>query len=372
MTQSESRALVAYDRVTDPLAFINEMGISIAKSGMFGCSNVDQGKVFAMACLAKRCDPLSLAERYHLIQGKLSMKADAMLAGLHERGGKHRIIQRTAEGADIEISHEGQTQRFTLTWDEAQQEKFVWGKPDKQGKQEIKDNYATPRSRMQMLWARVVSDGVRAMCPGVVVGTYTPEEIQDFTDSEGDSTVVHPVDTEQLMKEAAARKQPDDVQDAEFEPTSEDHPAALNLSTTAQRQYLNDLCDKLNVALETREGWLKKRGLASFRDMKAEDISEIIAKLKVKAEQNGKAETPYSEAVDALATADQIREVKDLLTAIEPKAPGTYGKIQAKVQQLGKQKIAELNRQQVQKIIDALDAKHKQLFFDQSLQTAPS
>jgi hypothetical protein len=32
----------------------------------------------------------------------------------------------------------------------------------------------------QMLRARVVSEGVRAAMPGVVLGLYTPEEVQDF------------------------------------------------------------------------------------------------------------------------------------------------------------------------------------------------
>lgn len=31
-----------------------------------------------------------------------------------------------------------------------------------------------------MLWARVTSDGVRALCPEIVAGVYTPEEIADF------------------------------------------------------------------------------------------------------------------------------------------------------------------------------------------------
>jgi len=45
---------------------------------------------------------------------------------------------------------------------------------------ELKFNWSTPRKRKQMLWARLVSDVVRAIAPQVVKGIYTPEEVADF------------------------------------------------------------------------------------------------------------------------------------------------------------------------------------------------
>jgi hypothetical protein len=61
----------------------------------------------------------------------------------------------------------------------AQQEKWPFGK----GK-ELKTNWSTPIGRQDMLWARVVSRGVRRLAPGVVCGRYTPEEITDFGDDQ--------------------------------------------------------------------------------------------------------------------------------------------------------------------------------------------
>jgi hypothetical protein len=46
--------------------------------------------------------PLTLAEKYHLIQGKLSMRADAMLAEFNARGGKHKIKERSPERVAID------------------------------------------------------------------------------------------------------------------------------------------------------------------------------------------------------------------------------------------------------------------------------
>lgn len=174
--------LAAYGRVQDIQSFIRELGENIARSQMFGCENVQQGYVLATACVAKGRDPLSLAEDYHIIHGKLSMRADRMLAGLLERGGKYRVVERTADGADIEITYDGQTQRFSLSWSEAQAEPFTKWTDRKTGQTKTSDKYSTPRSRMQMLWARVVSDGVRTMCPLVLSGRYTPEELGDDCD----------------------------------------------------------------------------------------------------------------------------------------------------------------------------------------------
>jgi hypothetical protein len=169
------KELSVYERMTDPLAAVEQLGNAIAQSAMFGCSNPSQGKVLAMACLVDGKSPIEIARKYHIIEGNLSKKADAMLAEFRERGGKQKMVCRTPEKAEIELAIDGEMQLFSLTWTEAQQEPFVFTK-----KRTIKKNWATPRSRMQMLWARVVSDGVRVMCPEVVAGTCTPEEIADF------------------------------------------------------------------------------------------------------------------------------------------------------------------------------------------------
>lgn len=159
---------------------VGKLGMWLAKSGMFGCQNPHQGVVLAMACITTGRNPIELKEEYHLIDGNLSKRADAMLAALREHGGEYEIVSRTADKAEIKITCGKAKGSFSLAWDEAQREPFVWGKEDKQGNRKLKKNYATPRARMQMLWARVVSDGVRTCCPEAVKGSYAPEELQDM------------------------------------------------------------------------------------------------------------------------------------------------------------------------------------------------
>jgi hypothetical protein len=47
----------------------------------------------------------------------------------------------------------------------------------------LKSKYATPRSRKTMLWARVISEGIKAIAPEVNFGQYTTEELEDIADS---------------------------------------------------------------------------------------------------------------------------------------------------------------------------------------------
>lgn len=149
-------------------AKVKELGKSIALSGMFGCQNEHQGIVLAWVIVRHGMNPLAIAQRYHIVSGKLSARSDWMLGALVTQGGTYRIIQRSPDGAVIELAYQGRTYRSELTWEQAQAESFGKGK-----------NYSTPHKRMQMLWARVVSDGVRTIAPDIVTGVYTPEELAD-------------------------------------------------------------------------------------------------------------------------------------------------------------------------------------------------
>jgi hypothetical protein len=175
-----------YSKIQNPVEAIERIGSFLAKSGMFGCERTEQGMVLAMACMTERKSPLEIKRRFHLVGGELSMRADAMLADLRSRGGKHKVVSRTADRAAIELTYDGQTQSFSFTWDEAKAEPFVYGRDGRT----IKTNYATPWQRKKMLWARVISDAVHTMAPEVATGIYTPEELDDIPQTTNQSTLL--------------------------------------------------------------------------------------------------------------------------------------------------------------------------------------
>jgi hypothetical protein len=167
--------------IAEQIAAVERLGALLVKSGILGdCDRAEQGVPIAWECIVQGKSPLQLVREYHLIGGRLSDRADSMLAKFQTAGGKFRILVRTPEECAIELTREGQTWTSRVTWDELQREAFVWSnKAGPDGKPLPKRNYSTPRLRMQTMWARVVSDGVRTIAPAVVAGLYTPEEIAD-------------------------------------------------------------------------------------------------------------------------------------------------------------------------------------------------
>ncbi|TWT30681.1 recombinase RecT [Blastopirellula retiformator] len=263
--------------------FIEYYGSQVAQSRMFGCANEAQGKVLAGMSLLEGIPMMEVMRSYHFLDGKLSMRADAMLADFHSRhGGKSFIVRRDAEAATIELERDGRKQEFTFTWAEAEQEPFV---RDKNGG--IKKNYATPRARMQMLWARCVSDAVRAFCPEVNSGAYTPEEISDFRDDAVDVPyVVYPASGETQQAATETAPQPQQSQPSNEPLVSEKDVIAI---TNVARQ------------IETYEpGWLEgklKPLLASMgkrlAELTAAEAISLKEKMAAKAKQLWNEDVPF-------------------------------------------------------------------------------
>ena len=146
---------------------IEKVGVAIAKSGMFGVERVEQGFILALQCFTEGLPPMELCKRYHLIQGKLSMRADAMLALYRERGGRVKWVKYDADAAQGEWTFEGQTQTISYTANDA---KLAGMLPAKGG--------GWAKFPAEMLRARCISKSVRMLCPEVVTGTYTPDEVE--------------------------------------------------------------------------------------------------------------------------------------------------------------------------------------------------
>lgn len=216
---------------------IEKLGQSIAKSGMFGCQSMDQGVVIATDCFLSGISPLEYAKRNKIVNGKPFKQYDTMLAEFHERGGKSRLISKTADLASIELEFGDLKKTFSLSWEDAQQETFpyhtdrdmkeqmVIEKLAKGERPQLKAKYATPRSRAIMLFARVVSDAIRSMCPEVNYGVYTQEEIEDLP-GEGNSRAVPEVPTPRAPVEIKPPPTPVDVPQPKTPLVEEPQPLA--------------------------------------------------------------------------------------------------------------------------------------------------
>jgi hypothetical protein len=112
--------------------------------------------------------PALAARDYDIIQGRSAKKAEAMLRDFLESGGKVEWHKLDDANADATFSHPaGGSVR--ITWDLERV---------KAAGLSSKDMYKKyPR---QMLRSRVVSEGVRTVCPAATSGMYVPEEVADF------------------------------------------------------------------------------------------------------------------------------------------------------------------------------------------------
>lgn len=361
-------ALVVYDQITDPAAFIDKLGDAIFKSGMFGCESAPQGRVLALECAARKAPPLMLAERYHLIKGKLSMKADAMLGDfIAKAGGRHRIVERSESRAAIELTRGGQSQAFELTWEQAQQEPFVYAGMESAVCEKLaaggnkglklKAKYATPRGRMQMLWARVVSDGVRAMAPEIVAGCYTPEEISDFDyvqvgrSSSGKAAAAKPEEAADAIEVDATPVSDPSAWDGIVEPNS---TPAGGQPGPATPTIPADSMDAAEAAAQANGGMTTK-ALVTDQDVASATHAQVVAQVQQAQQQAQQADAQPSplqpQALVGQATAHQVETVVSLVKELGV----SRERLVAILKRVNASKVSEMSAAHCQALIGVLE-----------------
>jgi hypothetical protein len=152
-----------------PFAQQQTLAEAFVKSNLFGIKDTSQALALMALCEAEGLHPAKAVQEYHIIQGKPARKADAVLARFQAAGGSVKWGSYTDKEVTGTFSHP-QGGSVTVEWTIEQAKRIGLA-----GKDNWK-NY--PRA---MLRARCISEGVRTVFPGVTVGTYTVEEIQDMT-----------------------------------------------------------------------------------------------------------------------------------------------------------------------------------------------
>jgi hypothetical protein len=158
------------------VADVEVMADRVVRSRLFpGVDTPQAAFTLMMLCQSEGLHPMQALKRYHLIEGRPSMRADAMQAEFLARGGWIRWEQYDAEAAVATFGHRQHCPdglRLAVSFLDL----------DKAGvtrtSQGLKKNWK--QFPGAMLRARLISMGVRMIDPGVVVGIYTPEEVADF------------------------------------------------------------------------------------------------------------------------------------------------------------------------------------------------
>lgn len=197
------------------MADLTRAGEAVAQSGMFGVTNAGAGMVVVATCHSQGISLMEFARTYHIIEGKPSMRADAMLAEFRKRGGRYRMIENSVNRSAAEFEFEGVKIEFALTMDDAKRT----GDAFKSDGKTLKHNWAHRAD--DMLWARMVSKAVRRLCPEIVYGLYSPEETGDFSQERGGAPSRDPVQI--TIETAKARQQQSQPQEEAtiIEPTGD-------------------------------------------------------------------------------------------------------------------------------------------------------
>jgi hypothetical protein len=233
---------------------MQRMAATMAKSGLFGIKDADQALSLMLIAVAEGHSPALVARDFHIIQGRPSKKADAMLRDFQAAGGKviwHKLDDTIA---DATFSHP-QGGEIRLSWDMARADRA--GLTGKDGSMYKKYARAMFRSR-------VVSEGCRTIWPSSTSGMYTPEEGRDIPEDTGVTTI----DRTDAAIEQTAR----DVSTALTAEEIEQHVDTMNNAATVQ-----ELQDAYMAAHEhakqARDTAAKKRFQAVY-DLRSADLKK--------------------------------------------------------------------------------------------------
>jgi hypothetical protein len=152
-----------------PVDQIERMAVSVARSGLFGFKTPDQAMALMLVAQAENLHPAKAIQEYHIINGKPTLKADAMLARFQAAGGRVEWIEYTDTKVVGKFSHQSGGS-VTVEWTvEMGRKAGLLGNP------------TWTKYPRQMLRSRCIAEGIRTVFPGVIVGSYSEEEGEDMT-----------------------------------------------------------------------------------------------------------------------------------------------------------------------------------------------
>jgi len=230
------------------MADITKMAKVAADSKMFGFKNEAEAMAIMLLCQAEGMHPAIAMRDYHVINGRPSMKADAMLARFQLAGGKvHWPRMDDAEVTGV-FSHPAGGEA-TITWNDETIKRA-----------ELSRNPMHQKYPRQMKRARCISEGIRAVYPACVAGVYTPEEVQDLAPPKGAKVVDVAPDPEPEPDLKGYLYKPDGTIYARFETEAEAYQAYYKVvdSIAANARIPEDeKLEKLRAFKQANAFWME-------------------------------------------------------------------------------------------------------------------
>jgi len=231
---------------THQIPDLERMARAFSASKLFGVKTPEEALALCLIAQSEGRHPASAAQDYHIINGRPAKKAESMLRDFIASGGSVEWHGLDDTKADATFSHpSGGTVR--ISWDMARASKAGINNP-------MWKKY--PR---QMLRSRVVSEGVRTVCPGATSGMLVVEEAQDLPVRD---VTPRPSVVERLNLESS-------VVETEYEL---DHEELLN---AAAKQGMEALKDQWQATPREIQNRLGKEHLDFLKDVAAGSVRII-------------------------------------------------------------------------------------------------
>jgi len=251
---------------------LEQIADRIHKSGLFGFRKPEEALTLMLLSLDEGVNPIRAIREYHILQGRPALRADAMLARFQKAGGRVEWHELTDEVARATFYHP-MGGRVVIEWTIERARRA--GLLQKSG-----SNWERyPRA---MLRARVISEGVRTVFPGVIVGMYTPEELFDLAEpnkTEAEVIEVQIPQSEQNEPQAGELEAEQETQGSEQkpEPPQESRPTPQDLVIEQAKKLAQEKEIVMDQEPTDRE-WLVlyQRGILG-RVAKGQKMSALLA-----------------------------------------------------------------------------------------------
>jgi len=188
-----------------PVGEVERMAQAVAKSGLFGVKTAEQALALMLVAQAEGRHPALAARDYDIIQGRPAKKAEAMLRDFLSSGGSVEWHDLTDDIADATFSHP-QGGKVRISWD-----------MDRAKAAGLAGRDMFKKFPRQMLRSRVVSEGIRTVCPMATSGMYVPEEVAEFNEPKQikvEKPVIAAKDPEVIVAEIVDETEPQGILEA--------------------------------------------------------------------------------------------------------------------------------------------------------------
>jgi hypothetical protein len=218
--------------------------------------------------------PAMAAQEYDIIQGKPAINSRSAQARFQLSGGKIEWVTRTDAEVTATFSHP-QGGSLTITWNMARAAQAGLATKDMWKKYPA-----------QMMSARVIAEGVRAVFPACLSGLYLPEEIQDF-DNPRKSDEPRNVTPAQSGQPNPDKPLMTGIQDAETNPPTEEETKAAEareateLATREAVKKITDIGRGIAAIVKTESG-----GGWTDAEKKSLDIKELVKESRATLDAN--------------------------------------------------------------------------------------